>query len=100
MVGLWQTVEREHPQYCGQRGAQDCELKCNGDKRRPTMQRPAADVQGITHCHHPPLHAVTCDAAEDTASKGNDRKPCLAQAEGLAQSFNWQWRIGVDSHIS
>src|SRR5437763_5803531 len=47
MIGLRQTIERDHAKYGGQRGAQDGALKGHGNKRRPRMKRLPADVEGI-----------------------------------------------------
>src|SRR5205823_7155660 len=45
MIRSRQSVERQHPEDRRQRRAKNRQLKGDRDKRRPTVVRPAADIQ-------------------------------------------------------
>src|SRR5262245_61991713 len=46
MIGVRQAVESKHPEEGGKRSPEDRHLERDGDKRRPTVQRPPPDVDG------------------------------------------------------
>src|SRR5438046_753627 len=59
MIGLRQTIKRDHAKHRRQRGPQDGALKGHGNKRRPRMKRLAANVEGIVHCRNPVLKRIS-----------------------------------------
>src|SRR5260370_10613006 len=46
MMRLGQFVEREHAENRGERGAENRQLKSDGNEGRPAIERAAADVHG------------------------------------------------------
>ena len=64
-----QFVEREHADNRRERGGQNRQFKCDGNEHRPTVERTAADIDGIISYRRIPLHEITADAAAIPAIK-------------------------------
>src|SRR5262245_25194633 len=49
MIGLRQTIQGEHAEHRDESSNQNRRFKSDGNKRRPAIERPAADVEGVVN---------------------------------------------------
>ena len=83
MVGHRQTIQRQHPEHRRQSGKQDRHFKSHNDERRPGIERPPANVDGIADGIDPPLQSESASATEQPTNQANQSDSVLVKADGL-----------------
>src|SRR5207248_1643977 len=91
---------RQHAKDAGQRSTQDRHLEGYRNKRRPTVEWLAADIQGIVPDLQVVLHEVTTKTPDDAANQNNERHFGLVVADGLEQILDRKGRITVNPTIA
>src|SRR5487761_1431400 len=97
MVGHWQAIQGEHAKQGGERRAQHRQLESDRNKGRPTMQRPAADVDRVADYRRIIQHVVRSAPSQQAADQRYQRQPSAPEAKRLRQTVQRERRITVDS---
>ena len=97
MIRSWQTTARKRSKKCSKRGGQHGHFESDRNKGRPTVQRPATDVDRKTNDVRVPLHEIRADAADDSGDQ-NKQRDVVALTQCFRQSLDREWRVAI--HLS
>src|SRR5216684_2171689 len=100
MVRLRQAVQRKHTENRGQRRPKNGQLKRNGNKGGPAIERTAADVHRVGDRHSPVLKTKTAQAPSQAAEQSNERHEVALQAKGLRESFDREGSKGIEAAVA
>src|SRR5579864_1025850 len=100
MMRTRQAIEREHAENRGQRGSQHGHLKRDGDKRRPAIERPPADILRIGNHRYPVLQTKTAKTAAQSANQGDQGHGVALQANSLRETLDGERRIRLEAAIA
>ena len=100
MMGVGQSVQREHTEHRGERCPQNGQLKGDGNKGRPAIERAAANVQRVGDRRSPVLKPKSSDAPGQAAEKRNGRHQIAFQAEGVRKTFDREGGIGIQAAVT
>ena len=100
MIGMRETVQREHAKCAGQTRAEDGEFKGNGDKRWPGIEGAAADVDGVTVGGGVNLHEESGEASANSAEEEDQGDAVAREAEGLIEAGHGEGGQGVEAEVA
>src|SRR5688572_8587052 len=100
VIGLRQLVQRQHAEHRGERGAQDRAFKRYRNERGPTVERLAADDEGIVNHLHPVLHEKATERSEYSTRKHNERQRRALEPNRFVQLFDRKRRVAVNLPIA
>src|SRR5919108_2555185 len=95
MIRHRQAVKREDAKEGKQGGDENSQFESHRNKGRPTVERPAADVDRVVDNSHPVLEIKSPDAPDEATNQDDQRDSGAPKAQGVSQSLNRKWRIGV-----
>src|SRR5208283_3692683 len=92
MIGSGQSIERQHSEYSRQTGAENRQLKSNGDEIRPAIVRLASDVQGIADNVRPVLEEEAPKTSDESAHQAEERDARAAKTHRIRQPLDGKRR--------
>src|SRR5262245_23522292 len=100
MIGLRQLVQRQHAQHGRESCHQNRTFESDWNKRRPAVERFAADVDRIINHFHPVLHEEPTHGADNSSNQHDDRQSRAAKSDRFSQLFDRKRRIAVNLSIT
>src|SRR5207302_1061382 len=100
MIRLGQFVQGEHTENRGERRPENGQLKGDGNKRRPAIQRAAADIHRISNGGCPVLKTKTAEAASEAAEQGNRRHQVALKAQGLRETLDREGSKSIEATVA
>ena len=97
MIRLRQFVQREHAENRGERCPENGQLKGDGNKSRPAIERTSSNILGIGDRRDPVLEEKTSDAPGQAAEKGNRRHHVALQSERFRETLDRKGSIGLEA---
>src|SRR5579862_923084 len=95
VMRLRQLIERQHAKHRKNGSSKNRQFECDGDKCRPAIQGPSADVNRVGHCVDPKLKEETSQAAAESTKKRQVRNTGPLQPHRFRKSFHWKWRVRI-----
>src|SRR5215471_3481129 len=99
---IWhrQSAKPEQTKYSRQRRQKNRHLKRDDDVRGPTVQRAAANVDGVRDYRDPVLQQVAERPAHDAADQHDERQLVVMQVQRVAELLDRERRIRVQLAIA
>src|ERR1700682_5357182 len=100
MVRLGQLVQGEHSENGGEGRAENGELKGDGNKGRPAIERAPANVHRIGDRRRPVLEEKTANTASQAAKETNHRDHVALQTERFRETFDGKGGTRIETAIA
>src|SRR6516225_1888864 len=100
MIRLRQLVQGQHADNRKNRSAKDRQFEGDGDEGRPTVERTATNVLGISDDGDPVLQTESRQSSPEAANEGYERNPRTSRTDGFGKTLDWKRSISVDALVA